>query len=172
MRVVHSILIGMVVFALTIPGCGYHIAGRLEGRLPGDIVSLSIPFFRNETRRPDVEKVITSAFVEEFANNVEIVDKGGEAVMEGVIKSYRLVPVSYSRSDVIQEYRLKISMSIRLVRSEDGKVLWEDRNITDYDDFQVNTADVTATKEAEWKALKKMARDTARLVKERMLEDF
>jgi hypothetical protein len=43
---------------------------------------------------------------------------------------------------------------------------------TDYEDFKVTALNVDATKAAEREALKKMARDMARLIKEQMVEGF
>jgi len=93
-------------------------------------------------------------------------------MVSGAITGYDLTPVSFNRNDVIQEYRLTIKLQISLTSKSDGKVLWEDKNIADYEDFKVTSADITATKTAELDAIKKMAKDTARLIKERMLEDF
>ncbi len=165
------VLLCAALFVFT--GCGYHVAGMAKGTMPGGVTSLAIPFFVNRTQRPDIEKVITTAFIDEFVNNVEVVDreKAG-AVLEGTIKTYTLKPVSFTESDVIQEYRLTITMDLRLVSTSTGEVLWEDGNVMDYEDFRVDTTDVNATKEAEKKALEKMAKDTARLVKERLIENF
>ncbi|MBI5286451.1 MAG: LptE family protein [Deltaproteobacteria bacterium] len=153
--------------------CGYHIAGK-GGAFPGGIKTITIPFFVNQTQKPEIESFITTAIVDEFVKSglVKVVEEeGAEATLKGVIKGYTLTPISFSRTDVIQEYRLTLQMEVVLVRGRDGKVLWEDKNITDYEDFKV-TADITATKTAELDAFKKMAKDTARLIKERMLEVF
>jgi outer membrane lipopolysaccharide assembly protein LptE/RlpB len=167
-----------VVFLLPL-GCGYHVAGR--GGAPGDratimpggIKSLSIPFFENRTGRPDVETVVTAALVDEFMNTVDIVPVDtADAVMEGVIKTYKLKPVSFTENDVVQEYRLTVVMSIRLVSTSDGEILWKDDSVRDYEDFTVDTTDVIATKDAEREALKKIARDRARLIRERIVEGF
>jgi hypothetical protein len=92
------------------------------GPLPGGIRSLSIPVFENRTGRPDVESVVTTALVNEFVNTVDIVPIGtGDAVMDGVIKSYELSPVSFTENDIVREYRLTIVISIRVVSSSDGK---------------------------------------------------
>ena len=154
---------------LIIAGCGYHVTGRGGGGMPGDITELALPVFTNDTRKPDIEGAVTAAFAEEFLTTVKVTDSA-PAKMLGVIKSYDLNAVSYSRDDVNQEYRLTVVFSLRIVSGE--AVLWSDTAVTDYEDFVVNTADVTATEEAEITALKKLARDTARLVKERMLENF
>ncbi len=157
------------ILLLVFSGCGYHIAGK-GGKMPGGITSLTIPVFTNNTAKPDIEAPVTSAFVNEFVNTVVVQDKG-DAVMSGVIKSYSLTAVSYTKSDVNQEYRLAVVMSVKIVRST-GEVLWEDDNVIDTEDFTVNIGSVTATKEAEDEALKKISRDTARAIKERIVNDF
>src|SRR4030067_30936 len=48
--------------------CAYHIAGK-GGNMPGNIATLSIPFFKNRIQKPDVETVITSALIEEFVKS-------------------------------------------------------------------------------------------------------
>jgi outer membrane lipopolysaccharide assembly protein LptE/RlpB len=83
-----------------------------------------------------------------------------------------LTPVSFDRTDVTQEYRLSIEVEFTLLRRSDNRTLWQVSNLSDYEDFKVNTLDVDATKTAEWDALKKMAKDMARLVKEQIIEDF
>ncbi|MBI5643331.1 MAG: hypothetical protein HY954_07635 [Deltaproteobacteria bacterium] len=153
---------------LVIAGCGYHIAGK-GGKMPGDIASLYIPVFTNSTHKPDIEALITSAFVEEMVTTVKVVD-AADGIMQGVIKSYDLTPVSYTRSDVNQEYRLTVTMSVKIVKN--NTVIWEDNNISDYEDFTVTISSITATREAETAALKKLAKDTARSVKERVIDNF
>ena len=154
-------------------GCGYHIVGR-GGNMPGNVTSMSIPFLKNRIQRPDVETVITTALVDEFVKSgiAKVVQENADAVLNGAIIGYELNPVSFSKNDVIQEYRLIIKLEISFVRNSDGKILWEDKNFIDYEDFKVNIADADATRIAELDTVKKMARDTARLIKERMLEQF
>lgn len=159
------------VFLALFSGCGYHIAGK-GGKLPGGVTTLSIPVFTNNTGKPDIEFTLSSAFVTEFVNTVNIVDKDAQAVMQGSIKSYTLTPISFAKNDITQEYRLTVAMVIRIVREDTLEVVWEDDNVVDYEDFSVNIGDVAATRDRETAALKKLSKDTARLVKERMLEGF
>lgn len=162
----------LLVFLLT--GCGYHIAGK-GGEFPGGITELAIPVFKNNTYKPEVESVMTSAFASEFITSIEVSSKA-QAVMLGEITSYERKPVSYSKSDVNQEYRLTVKLSLQLVRytgeNAEPEVLWSDANVTDYEDYTVNTSSVTATEDAEAAALVKIAEDTARTVKERILDRF
>ncbi|MBI5970487.1 MAG: hypothetical protein HY884_04970 [Deltaproteobacteria bacterium] len=161
------LFLAMLLFA---GGCGYHVAGK-GGKMPGGVASVSIPVFLNNTAKPGIEGTITGAFVSEFMNTVSVSDTA-DAVMEGVIKSYSLTAVSFTKSDINQEYRLTVILSIRMKSLKDDKVFWEDLDVTDYEDYAVNASDVTATKEAEFEAFRKLSKDTARRIKERMLEMF
>ena len=155
---------------LVISGCGYHTASK-GGRMPGGVESLAIPVFENRTAKPDIESDLTSAFVTEFVTSVKVEEEAGHA-MYGVIKSYGLRPVSFTESDINQEYRLTVELALTIVDKSSGRIIWRKENITDYEDFIVNINDVSETTESEKAALRKLARDTARLVKERMMERF
>jgi len=168
-----SILI-VIALTTTLSGCGYHVAGK-GGSMPGGITTISIPFFQNRTKRPDVETVITSAIADEFINtaNLQVVKSGdGEATLFGSVTSYALTAVSFDSTDVTQEYRLSVTVDLQLLRISDESTLWERKGLADYEDFKVTALDVDATKAAEREALKKMARDMARLIKEQMVEGF
>lgn len=155
---------------LLLSGCGYHIAGK-GGRMPGGVESLAIPVFENRTAKPDIESDLTAAFVTEFVTSVKVEGEAGHA-MYGVIKSYELKPVSFTKSDINQEYRLTVVMALTIVDKSSGQIIWREEKVTDYEDFTVNINNVNETTESEKAALRKLARDTARLVKERMLEGF
>jgi outer membrane lipopolysaccharide assembly protein LptE/RlpB len=155
---------------LFVSGCGYHVSGK-GGAMPAGVESLAIPVFENRTAKPDIESDLTAAFVTEFVSSVNVEDKAGHA-MYGVIKRYELQPVSFTKSDINQEYRLTVEMTLTIIDKSNGQVVWRAENISDYEDFTVNINDVTETTEREEAALGKLARDTARLVKERMMEGF
>lgn len=156
--------------AVLLSGCGYHVAGK-AGQMPGNIETLSIPVFSNRTIKPDIESVMTSAFVNEFITTMRV-RENSPYVMDGVITSYSLTPVSFTKSDVSQEYRLTVMMELVILDRVDGKVIWKDSTVTDYEDFSVSAVDIARTRDRESEALRKLARDTARLVKERMMEGF
>jgi len=143
--------------------------------MPGGVKKVAIPFFTNLTDRPGIETVITTAVIDEFVktNQVAVVSKEeSEAILVGSLLSYKLTAVSYSTADVIKEYRLSIELSLRLIQKSDNIIIWKDDAISDYEDFTVTATDVSATKSTERNVLEKMAKDTARLIKERMMEAF
>ncbi len=158
----------LAAVVLLLGGCGYGIAGR-AGQMPGGVTELSIPMFSNLTKKPDIESLITSAFVNEMVTTVAVKDDA-KAKVDGVIKSYELKAVSFTKSDVNIEYRLTVGLSLS-IKSGDT-VVWHDDNVVDYEDFAVNPSDVSATRDAEREALRRIAADTARIVKERLLTGF
>ncbi len=158
----------LLLFVLS--GCGYHIAGK-SGTLPGGVEALTIPVFTNSTAKPDIEGIITTAFVNEFVTTVPV-KNDAPASLEGNIVSYSQRGVSFTGNDVTQEYRLSVVVSIVMRDKKDGHVIWQDRNIPDYEDYSVDTTDVTHTEEVEINAFRKLSKDMARMVKERMLEGF
>lgn len=170
MRGRHHIAVIFLLALFIISGCGYHVTSK-TGRLPEGIKSLTIPIFENRTAKPDIESDVTSAFVDEFVTSARM-ESGAGHVMNGIIKTYELTPVSFTKSDINQEYRLTVVLGLSIVEKVTGRVIWQEDNITDYEDFTVNIDDVTETTEREEAALQKLARDTARLVKERMIERF
>ncbi|MFZ3071647.1 MAG: LptE family protein [Thermodesulfobacteriota bacterium] len=162
----------LLLILMFIAGCGYHVAGKSGGKefLPG-VETVAIPMFENITGNAGVESIITSAVVDEFLNAVKV-EGNADTVLKGVVKSYELKPVSFNKSDVVSEYRLSVVISVKLVKTPDGKVVWHDDNVSDYEDFTVNISDVSATKDAEIAALRKIAKDTARLLRERISAGF
>ncbi|MFQ5353897.1 MAG: LPS assembly lipoprotein LptE [Thermodesulfobacteriota bacterium] len=151
-------------------GCGYHIAGK-SGSMPGGVTAVTIPVFTNTTAKPNIEGIITSAFVSELLTTVDV-NKEAAAEVKGVIRSYNLQGVSYTTTDVTEEYRLTVVISLVLRDKKDGRVLWEDNNISDYEDFRVDVNDVARTEEVEIEVFKKLSKDLARKIKERLLEGF
>ncbi len=174
-----ALLLIVFLVSLAISGCGYHVSGGRAGsggegggKLPGGAKTLSIPYFVNNTARAGVEAIITDAMVMEFKNIAEITDSDPEARIEGVVTRYELTPVAFTSTDIVQTYRLYITLSVTLVSAADSSILWRERSITDSEDYNVDINNISATKDAERQAFKNMSFDTARIIKERMLEGF
>lgn len=171
------VLAVVILTALVLAGCGYHVVGKGGGSLFTGIKTMAIPVFVNETRRADVESTLTSAIVDEFINTVELTlaDKA-EVVLEGVVTGYSLSAVSYTNKDVANEYRLTVTLTLRLVRrgvqGAQDEIVWEAKNLSDHEDFVVDGSDISATRDAEEDAFEKLADDMARLVREYMIEGF
>jgi hypothetical protein len=171
-----------IVLLAALAGCGYRVAGsgiQSGGKgperslLPGGVESVSIPLFINQTTEPSAEVVITNAFIKEFLSAARVTAGGyADSRLVGIIKAYEKKPVSFSRTDVVKEYRLKVAMSVSLVRTKDNVTLWQDHSVVDYEDFDVVENGITSTEDAERAAIETIAFNVARLIKERIIEGF
>ena len=174
MKVLIRLNIVALLTCVLVTGCGYHVSGgrgSVSSNFGYGIESVAVPVFKNETLRSGVEGVITNALVDELVNIIEIKSKANaEAVIKGVVESYELSARSYGDGDVVSEYRLTVSYSVRLVRVTDNVVLWQDNMVSAYADFLVDITSVAITKDRESKALEAVALESARLVRERMAE--
>lgn len=158
-------------------GCGYHVmgAGTGGGGAPaggaaplGGADAISIPFFENRSSKPYVESVITAAFAEEFMKSVDLKADASSALV-GTVIGYKLTPLAFTENDVVSEYRVTVSLLVRVENG--GKVAWEE-TIEDYEDFAVSSVSIARTKDAEARAVKKIASDMARTIKERVMGGF
>lgn len=171
-----SLLAEGILILLLLQGCGYHVAGRGKGFI-GGIKTISIPLFTNEAKGgekasliySELEQILTMTFADELTRTgvVEVVDKG-EAELKGRIKTYRLVPSSYTSGDVVSEYRMEVTLDISIIK--DGKEVWRGE-LTDSEEF-VASDDPNTFKNNEEVALREVASELAKLLRERVVEDF
>ncbi len=170
LRVRYFILIAFI----TLSGCGYHVMGVGAGdggtsaATFGALDAISIPFFENRSSKPAVESVITKAFAEEFMKSVDL-RADAPVVLRGTVVSYKLTPIAFTENDVVSKYRVTVSLSVRV--EKEGSVVWSE-SIKDYEDFTVSTVSVVRTKDAEARAVEKIASDVARTIKERVMGVF
>jgi outer membrane lipopolysaccharide assembly protein LptE/RlpB len=115
----------MVSCLLLVSACGYQLTGK-GTHVPPGISSLAIPTFMNETLEPGIEIPFTQGFLREFIfdSRVKVLGRSeADAVLEGVIKNFRLQSVSYDRSGFVLEYQANVTVGLTLKR-KDGEVLW------------------------------------------------
>lgn len=116
----------LFMMLMFLAGCGYHTSIPRDCALL-DSQDLAIRLFVNKTAEPFVENILANACVEVFPgdNHTTVVPVDGDLVLEGEIVGVDNVALSYDFNDAIREYRLTLHISARLVRSSDGKYLWQ-----------------------------------------------
>ena len=160
-------------YILLLSGCGYHLAGSVSS-LPPDINRIAIPLFFNKTLRPDIENQFTSALLDEFVKGrkVDVVgEMEADAVIRGVITSFETSPISFTKGDVVQEYRVTVRLEISLVRKSDESVVWKDKDISYFTEYR-NDPDVAVSEANRDAAIKKIAVEVARQLYGNILEGF
>ena len=131
---------GFCSAALLLPvvsGCrppGYGFAG---GGLPGNIRTMAIQPFDNETPTPELQRELLDAMRRDLQSRLGVRDAPearSDAVVKGVIRSYDVdVPVAYSANpaqSVTARRRLRISLDIQIVDQTTNRTIWEKKALS------------------------------------------
>ena len=111
--------------------CGYHTPGKDDDWIGGDGETLYVELCANRTKEPYLENFLTEEVVFQLSRSriVELTEQSADAdlVMQCTIEDFEANARSYDPDDRITEYDAYIKAFIRLIRTEDGAVLWQER---------------------------------------------
>lgn len=156
-------------------GCGYHTAGH-STRLPASLHTIAVPGFVNKTQTYHIEQTLTQEVVREFISRspYKIVNGNSseaEATLKGVVLSTRAEPLTYdSQTGRASSAMVTVTMKVSL-EDKGGHVLFEDRNYTFREQYQVSR-EIASFFDEETPALRRLARDFARTLVSDILEAF
>ncbi|MDH3975160.1 MAG: LPS assembly lipoprotein LptE [Deltaproteobacteria bacterium] len=155
-------------------GCGYHLKGGAD-TLPKDITAIAIEAFGNNSIEADMEALISSALFEAFSKTkrLKIVpQEEAHALLSGVITSISNMPVSFSSTDVVTDYRLTITLDVTFRRKGEGEVVWKGKGLSEIMDYKAAAGDVDLTENNRTEAKRELAREVADLIYDRIFEGF
>ena len=116
--------LGSVFFMLTIlVNCGFY---SMAGSIPPHIRSISIPLLDNETAEFGISEEITDNLLEKFTdeNILRVVDEeNSDSILRGSIVQAEDIPYTYSKEEVVGEYRFTISIDVEWVDVANDKIL-------------------------------------------------
>ena len=188
----------LLVVAGLLPACGYTVIGQ-QTRVPGDIRSVAVGEFRNESRQQGLGKTLAFAVEREFYEHgtLPLRERSGEGegLISGTIREFKTRPVSFNSADEALQYEAKLVLDVVLTRRSDGAILWRGKRMQAIEDYSVNRetvvpsssqfqqgtldfanlADLTDIQLAETekqRAIQRMVRSIARDVHDRILDDF
>jgi outer membrane lipopolysaccharide assembly protein LptE/RlpB len=163
----------MLTSVLFSAGCGYRLAGKDNPMLAG-INTIAVPYFKNDTFEAGIESVFTNVFANEFINSKRLqvvnIDQA-DVILRGTIKNFREQIISYNQDKKALEYRVFVSVDLRLEKRDTGEVLWKRKRLTDNEEYQVSSY-ITVTQADKTIAVEKMAQDLAQRVYESIIQGF
>lgn len=162
--------LGLVLLALGLAGCGYSF----RGSLPDHIKTVAVPVFTNRTSEPAVETFLTSAVVEAYATNgrLRVVKKeDADAILDGEVVGYSVQSIAFDNQANIRQYRLLVTMNLKLRDVRRNTVLFEQQGLHEKSDFQVLGA-VSQTIGAEEGAVRAAAREIGRSIVSLTIDRF
>jgi outer membrane lipopolysaccharide assembly protein LptE/RlpB len=169
-RTLFTLCIALPTAALLISGCvGY----QLGSMLPGDIRTVHVPVFMNETEEPFLEVETTRAALREIQRDgslrVATTDEA-DAVLTVTLLDLRLEALAFDRDRraAAEEYRLLITAAATLTRRSDNQVVASIPRIEGEGTFIVS-GDLTTSKQT---AIPRASEDLAKRIIDRLLETW
>ncbi|HPN72939.1 MAG TPA: LptE family protein [Candidatus Omnitrophota bacterium] len=168
-----------VVLTSFLAGCGY----TTNTLLPPELDSIHVSNFVNKinpaaevsdkrmsyTYWPGLENQITRAVIDGFIfdRHLEVkTEAKASMVLKGELVDYKQFPLSYDRSDNVEEMRTQITVNLELYDNTTKELIWSEKGFTGWSSY--NLAGPNATTEAE--GVRGAVQDIALRVVERVVE--
>lgn len=153
--------------------CGYHLRGT-GSFLPDHIKTISIPMFKNQTTRFQLDVKLTQRVIEEIVarGKVEIVGdtSSADAVLIGEIITFEAVPIAFGVEATADRYKIVVAANIQLRDLVNNQIIYSNPLLSYQDEYQVPEGADFETVESE--AIDKVAEKFARSLVITILEGF
>ena len=165
----------LVALSLTLPGCGYHVAGRSDALPPG-IHVIAVPALENATTSYRIEQRLTSATVHEFLAKTpyKVVSNpsAGDAVLHGKVVGLEVVPLLFdTASGRATTMLVTVKCEVTLTQTSTQKVLYHNDNFLFRNEYELST-NVTSFFGEQDPALDRVARDFAQRLVAAVTENY
>lgn len=171
-------LAAAIVLALS--GCGYALVGRGTTTDPS-IKKIGVPAFKDATGKPALEQKISQKVIEELLKrgrfDVVPTATGVDAVVEGELVSYSVIPVGFSEEGTgdnrtqASRYAITLVARVRYAKVGETEPIWSTDNYSFRDEYDIG-ADAATFFDREDQALDRLASSFARNLVAAMLEAF
>jgi hypothetical protein len=165
---------------LALSGCGYALVGKGTTTDPS-IKRIGVPTFKDATGKPGLDQKITQKVIEELLKrgrfDVVPTTTGVDAVVEGELLSYTVVPVGFSEEGTggnkTQASRYAISLTARVTYSKVGETepIWSSDSFSFRDEYDIGAQAATFF-DREDQSLERLAVSFSRNLVAAMLEAF
>jgi len=167
--------IAMLVLAITLSGCGYHVGGQ-GNALPADLHTIAIPAFVNKTSRYRVEQKLTGAVIREFlarsAYRIVSDPDAGDAVLTGEVTSLEsVVAVFDSTTGRATSMLVTVHIKVLLVDRNTKAEIYRNDNFVFRQPYAIST-DIPNFFDEQNPALDRLSRDFAAKLVAGILEEF
>jgi hypothetical protein len=168
---------GRVILLLTtvflLASCGYQFSGQGAGPRPG-LRTVAIPVFENNTSEPDLGSIFAGALRHEFITKgqLQVVPlEQAEAIFRGRVTTIYSTAVAHRQAEDTIQNRIYVTLDIRCVSVQDGKVLWQDPQFTYYQVYLQNI-DPNVSFANRSASLDSLARQMSIRIHDRFLSNF
>jgi len=134
--------------ALLLGGCGYHLVGGTSP-FDGNVRTIGVQTFANETREIGIEKRLALAIEREFIIRgplrVATTPAEGDLVLTGTVRVVEDRPVAFNRQDEVLIYQSALALDLELRRRDSGEIIWRVHGLQGVHDYESVASVVVAT---------------------------
>lgn len=150
--------VAVVLAGLPLVACGYQMV-RYDGGL-GEVRSVAIPTFANDSYEPGVEYTVSDALRREFLRRrgVRLVEDPGAAdlVLSGRVEDVSVSGRSFSSVLLALEYQLTVDLQLRATLRDGSEVPLDTRALRESERY-LASADVQAQQKNREEAVRRVA---------------
>lgn len=171
---VSTLLTALFLLSAGLSGCGY----TRQTTLPQNIRTIYVETVQNKVPleevyayEPGLEIQITNAIIRrlERDGNLRVVKReDADAVLQSKLNRFEQEGLRFSSFEQVEEFRLFIVLSLRLVDGRTGEAIWEEPNFSGEAEYFVSSVRSIARQEAAERAIDRLARN----VVDRIVEDW
>ena len=168
-----------LILALGLSGCGYTTSSLLPPSIKTIYVknftnSINVTAEQSELRmyrgyRPGMETEITKAVIDRFMldGNLKIAsEEKADLVLKSELIDYKRDSLRYDANDNVEEYRIKLIVSMQLEDASRGALLWAEKSFAGETTYRVSGSGA----KSESAAIRDAIADLARRIVERTIE--
>jgi hypothetical protein len=162
-------LLASLFLFMTLASCGYTIVQE-KGIFRGEVVSLDVPVFKNQSFEPQVPQFFTEAFTRELVTSglfdINYVDASN--ILKGTIATVRSIPTSLDKNGLAIEKTVFVTLNLGLSK-KDGRSI-KNWSLGDAEPYSVQDINLEDPNRRE--ALKRIAARMARRFSAMVLADI
>ena len=166
-------ILGLVLSCAVTVSCGYHLRGT-GSFLPSHIKKISIPMFKNETTRYELDLKLTQSVINELVARAKLEvsadSRGADAVLSGDIVAFNVNPIAFSGQATADRYNITIVAKVVLRDLVNQKVIFSNPSFSYVQEYEVPQG--TDFESIETQAIDTVAEKFARSLVVNILEGF
>ena len=162
-----------MALALSAAGCGYRLRGT-GSALPPQIKTLSVPVFKNQTTRFELDVKLTRAVINELVARGKVAisadPAAADAVLEGEITGFTANPIGFSGANQADKYTITMTAKVTLKERAAAEPLFANPSFIFQQEYDVPPG--SSFESVQTEAIDKIAEKFARSLVVAILEGF
>jgi outer membrane lipopolysaccharide assembly protein LptE/RlpB len=168
-----AVVLAVALAVVLAAGCGYRLRGT-GSSLPPGIKTVSVPMFKNQTTRYELDVKLTRAVINELVARGRVAISAdaaaSDAVLEGEIIGFTATPIGFSGANQADKYSITVTAKVTLVERASSKPIFSNPAFVYQQDYDVPAG--ASFESLQTEAIDKIAEKFARSLVVSILEGF